>query len=329
MHPILFTIGPVSLTGFIIFSASALLVWFIASRFKELKKTVKKDILVFALVLIAAAFILMTGKWVLPIRLYGLMIATGFIMATWFTARQGEKVGIPANNVVDAGVIALFFGILGSRLYHVFFVDPSSYFDAMDPGKWKRIFAIWEGGQVLYGGVILGGIALFIYLRRKKIPLLKFMDLGTLSMLIGIGFGRLGCFSSGCCYGKESSVLGVCFPKESPAWYDQLSSGLITGEALRSLPVLPTQLFSSAGAFLLFGLLFLFHKKASRFDGHTFCVTLITYSIARFFMDMLRELPLYGGTFTAGQWTSMLILVFAVILLVFLRRRAASRISTN
>lgn len=319
MHPLLFTIGPVSTLGFVVFTASVLTIWFVISSIKTAKKEAKNDVLMFAVVLAGAAFILMLTKKTLPIRIYGLMTALGFVFGTWFTARQGEKVGIPAAKTLDAGVITLIFGIIGARLYHVLIVDPTYYLQ--NPAK---IFAIWEGGQVLYGGVILGGLALLIFLRNRKIPILKFLDLASMALLIGLGFGRIGCFSAGCCYGKTSAFLAVRFPRESPAWLDELAAGLISNDADCSLPLLPTQLFSSAGAFLLFGLMLLYYRKVAKFDGNTLCVMLIVYSIGRFFMEMLRDLPRYGA-FTAAQWTSIPVLVFAVVMLAILRAKKSAQ----
>lgn len=301
MLPVLFTVGPVTTLGLLIFSLITAGLTFLLMYLLRKKKTVARDILFYGVILLIAGVVLRIGGWAVPIRSYGVFTAMGFFMAIWFAACQGKGIGLDPQVSVDAGVISLIAGIVGARVFYVIFFD-WQYFVRF-PAK---IFAIWEGGQVLYGGIIFAALALIWFLKKKKIPVLKYLDIAAMSVLIGIGFGRWGCFSFGCCWGKVSESFGIAFPMESPAWYDHVHRGLIPAEALHSLKVIPTQLISSFSVFLIFFLLFLFYKKKRKFDGQVMTMMFMAYSAFRFIIECFRVNP-FIGPFTAAQWTAIVI----------------------
>ena len=139
-------------------------------------------------------------------------------------------------------------GVLGSRIAYV--VEHWSSEFAAHP---LSVIRVDQGGLVFYGGLILAIIVYFAWCRIKRLSFLETGDIMCAVLPLGHAFGRIGCFFYGCCYGKVSdSALAVRFPVHSPAWYEQVSSGLISTSASSSLPVLPTQLFESASLLLLF-----------------------------------------------------------------------------
>jgi len=170
------------------------------------------------------------------------------------------------------------------------------------------MFFVWQGGLVFYGGVVLAVITIIIYLKIKRLSILKVGDLIMPMILLGLAFGRIGCFLNGCCYGKVSYKLwAACFPPiygpqgkliGSPAYLDHFHQGLITQESLTSLPVHPTQLYESLLSILIYGLLTLIWLRKDRFsaDGkqvegrHGIVVAWagIFYSIVRFTLEFFR-----------------------------------------
>jgi len=102
-------------------------------------------------------------------------------------------------------------------------------------------------------------------------------------------YTRLGCFLNGCCYGVPwSGALAVVFPPASFAYRDQIARGLLASGAPHSLPVVPTQLMSSALAFLAFAGLLWFFQRPHR-DGAVFYAFLIVYGTLRLGMAPLRQ----------------------------------------
>jgi phosphatidylglycerol---prolipoprotein diacylglyceryl transferase len=88
------------------------------------------------------------------------------------------------------------------------------------------IINIPEGGLVVYGSLLAGGLALVVFVYKYRLPGLALSDLIAPGVVLGMALGRLGCFLNGCCYG------GVCelpwameFPFGSPPHRDQVQSG--------------------------------------------------------------------------------------------------------
>lgn len=108
-------------------------------------------------------------------------------------------------------------------------------------------------GFVVYGGIIAGFLTAIVYCRIKKLYFLEYFDLAVASISMAQGFGRIGCFLAGCCYGRETtSRFGVVFPEG--------------GLAPAGVKLIPTQLISSAGDFLIMIVLLLYYRKNKK-DG--------------------------------------------------------------
>ena len=136
---------------------------------------------------------------------------------------------------------------------------------------------------------------------------MEYFDLCSASIALAQGFGRIGCFLAGCCYGRETtSSLGVVFPEGSLA--------------PAGVKVLPTQLFSSAGDFgIMFVLLWHYHHRKK--VGDTGFLYMLLYGIGRFGIEFLRN-DNRGevGIFSTSQFISLFIIA-AAILLFFWRNR--------
>jgi phosphatidylglycerol:prolipoprotein diacylglycerol transferase len=185
---------------------------------------------------------------------------------------------------------------------------------------------IWQGGQVLYGGVIFGGAAALVWLLKKKLPVLSVMDLVMAGALVGIGFGRIGCLGSGCCFGEPwSGLFSLHFPPESVAYQEQLAQGIITADAVRSAGCWPTQIFASLFAFAAAGCLALLEKPFRPRPGLLFGAGLAIYGCGRWFEETLRVNPRIAG-FSVAQWTSFVLIALGLglVLSLLLRKRPGS-----
>ena len=137
---------------------------------------------------------------------YGFFIALGFVSGIHPCYPQCSKEGVPFERVVDLFFYSVLSGIIGSRLLFVL-IDFDAY-----RGNLLRIFKIWEGGLVFYGGLILAIGVSIGYMRWHRLPIWKLADLFSPPIALGLFFGRVGCFFAGCCYGKETSLpWGIAF----------------------------------------------------------------------------------------------------------------------
>lgn len=235
----------------------------------------------------------------LTVHGYGLMIGIGVLCCIFMGMKRAKKNGLSEDAVIDIAIWGLLAGFLGAKLLYVIV-------------EWKRFLAdplsvLGSEGFVVYGGIIAGVLAAIIYCKRKKLVFLEYFDLCSASIALAQGFGRIGCFLAGCCYGRETtSSLGVVFPEGSLA--------------PAGVKVLPTQLFSSAGDFgIMFVLLWHYHHRKK--VGDTGFLYMLLYGIGRFGIEFLRN-DNRGevGIFSTSQFISLFIIA-AAILLLFWRNR--------
>ena len=152
------------------------------------------------------------GILLAKINSYGLMLALGFLaaiaVARWRAGRCGESPKV----ITNLGILSLIGGVVGARLSFV--VEHYKEFDnALDVVK------VTSGGLVFDGGLILAALMALAFLRWRKLPVRRYLDIIAVSAMIGLAFGRVGCFLNGCCYGgvcKADFALGVRFPYAAP-----------------------------------------------------------------------------------------------------------------
>lgn len=231
---------------------------------------------------------------------YGLMIALGILVCIAMGMYRAKKRGMSDDAVLSIAIIGVFCGFIGAKLLYVivefdrFIKDPMS--------------VLGGEGFVVYGGIIAGVLSAVLYCRAKNLVFLDYFDLLTPSIAVAQGFGRIGCFLAGCCYGRETdSFLGVVFPKHSMA-----PSGIA---------LLPTQLFSSAGDFLIMEILLLYSRK-KRSKGKTGSLYLILYGIGRFLIEFLRADDRGAvGSLSTSQFISIGIVAIGLLLFFWSQNR--------
>lgn len=231
---------------------------------------------------------------------YGLMIGIGILCCLVMAFYRARKKGMNQEAVLDMGLLAVIIGFLGAKILFVIVEFPQFLKDPLA--------VLGSEGFVVYGGIIAGAAAVMIYCRRKKLSFFEYFDLLMPSVALAQGFGRIGCFLAGCCYGRETtSHLGVIFPAD--------------GFAPAGIKLLPTQLFSAGGDFLLVIILLIYDKKNSH-TGRVGALYLILYAIGRFLIEFLRADARGSVGFLS---TSQLISIVVVIggLVLFIKRKTA------
>jgi phosphatidylglycerol:prolipoprotein diacylglycerol transferase len=237
------------------------------------------------------------GAWVIgpiPIRMYGLMIGTGFLLGIALASRRARKEGIDPERILDMGVYLLLAAIIGSRLLYVLTNVAEFTRSPLD------VFAIWKGGLVFYGGLLAAVPTGIWYVRKHKLPVWQTADIMAPSIALAHAFGRLGCFFAGCCYGAPCSGP-ACITFTDPHSLAPLG-----------IPLIPTQLMESGGEFLIFLLLLLFVRVKS-FHGQIFGLYLVLYAVLRFFMEFYRGDAVRGLYFNGLVSTSQIIALFIIV----------------
>jgi phosphatidylglycerol:prolipoprotein diacylglycerol transferase len=127
---------------------------------------------------------------------YGFFMAVGVAVALWFLTSQGKRQGLDAAKLLDAAFFIIIVSLVGAKLI-LLLGDVSFYLK--NP---KQLLWIARSGGVFQGGLAFGILFALWYFRRKKIPTWKVADLAAPAVALGHGFGRIGCFMAGCCYGR-------------------------------------------------------------------------------------------------------------------------------
>ena len=230
----------------------------------------------------------------LTVHGYGLMIGLGVVASLLLSWRRARRLDKSEDTVSTMTILAVVVGFMGGKLF--FLLTHWSYF-LSDPRS-----ALGSGGFVVYGGIIFGFAVCWLYARMKGDRLLPWADLLLPGVALAQGFGRIGCFLAGCCYGAPTdSPLGVVFPAGCQF-------------APVGVRLWPTQLFSSAGDLLLAGLL-LWMEKKNNYEGKVTVWYLILYSIGRFLIEFLRD-DVRGsvGVLSASQFIGLFIVAAALAL---------------
>lgn len=153
----------------------------------------------------------------LTVKSYGLMMVIGFLTAVFIIRRLSKSITPDPQYIINAALYSLIAGVVGGRLFYVI-----HYFDSFK-GNLLSIFAIWQGGLELLGGVLLAITVIIIYLLYHKLPVRQYLDILAIALMMALAFGRIGCFLNGCCYGKPTTLpWAVQFPYDSYAYRSQV-----------------------------------------------------------------------------------------------------------
>jgi len=174
----------------------------------------------------------------LTIHGFGLMLVIGFLAGMELARFLSRRAGINPELFANAALIGLLTGIVGARLSHV--LENLGDYTRPDQTFAQNLSAamnITSGGLTYYGGFLLAFPTLLLYAWRKKIPIRIGMDIVAPCLMVGLAFGRIGCFLNGCCYGATCDApWAVSFPYGSPPYEDQAHAGRITPPAALLTP---------------------------------------------------------------------------------------------
>lgn len=253
-----------------------------------------------------------------PVTTYGIFLAVGMLVALYATSRLAARDGLPKDRIYDLGLWVLVGGLVGSKILMIL----------VEPGVQIFTLDFLRSGGVFYGGLLGGFLAVVILIRLYKLPFWKVADAFAPGVALGQAFGRQGCFSAGCCWGKETLLpWGVHFTDLG----HEYTGVPIYGPDGSDLFLHPTQLYESFIMLAVFGFLVYLHRK-KKFDGQILIAYGIIYSIVRFSIEFIRDDPrgdLFGFTTLTGLSTSQgisLLVAAGSIIFMIVRLRNAGEI---
>jgi phosphatidylglycerol:prolipoprotein diacylglycerol transferase len=241
------------------------------------------------------------------------MLAFAFLVGGILLIRGARKKGLDEATILNLIYIIVFSSVIGSRLMYVL-GHLADYRD--DP---ISALKVWEGGLTLYGGLLLAVVFSLAYMKSRKLPIWTVCDLAAPAIALGKAATRVGCFMNGCCFGaRTESPWGIVFP------YDSHAGTVFPGAHLH-----PTQLYSSALALLVFGILLIIGKKSLP-AGTVFWSFLLMDSIARVTLGFFRYTEVGNRAFTAGtvpvSVNQVIAAVLAVISIAIMARLSSARV---
>lgn len=214
---------------------------------------------------------------------YGFCIAIGALLGLSYMTWQGKKqFSLSFDTINSLFIFIVVAAIVGGKVFF-FFEDPGYYA--------KNLNKLFTGsGFVFYGSFLFAVPVMLWFFKKHNIPTLAMLDIMAVVTCIVHGFGRIGCFMAGCCYGKPTeSIFGITF-----------TNPICQAEPLNT-PLHPTQLYEAGFIFCLLALLFLLKNK-KRFDGQLFLLYLILYASGRGVLEIFRGDVARG--FIINNWLS-------------------------
>lgn len=261
-----------------------------------------------------------------PVYWYGIIIASGLLLAVFLCGKWGKRFGITEDQITDMMICAVPVALVAIRAYYVIF-NLGLYRRADGSLDWGAILRYSDGGLAIYGAILSSLVVLLLFCHVKKISFLAFADLGVHGLFIGQLIGRWGNFMNVEAYGGPTTLpWRMCGESIAQNMLDQGYVDQAGYQAILSgnLGVHPTFLYESlwnlAGLFLVYHL-----GKKRRFDGQCFLFYVFWYGLGRAWIEGLRTDSLYlyeGSTIRVSQLLAALSAVVALGAAIWMWRRS-------
>jgi phosphatidylglycerol---prolipoprotein diacylglyceryl transferase len=254
----------------------------------------------------------------LTVYSFGLMLGIAFIVSSYFLTKEIERKGLVPDIATQITLLAIVFGIVGSKLL-----------DLIE--NWDRFIndpigmAFSPGGLTFYGGLILAIIAIWIYIKRKKIPFLVIADAAAPSLALAYGIGRIGCHLAGdgdygipttlpwgTNYQNGTVPPSVAFSdpnllKHFPWIAEKFPNGIPN-----NTPLQPTPIYEFLMMMIIFYVLWKLRKK-DWMDGKLFMLYLIFAGAERFIIEFIRLNPRLLLGLSEAQLISIPMMIFGIL----------------
>ncbi len=244
------------------------------------------------------------------VRWYALAYIVGLLLGWRYCLVLADRPPrlVERRDIDDFLVWATLGVVFGGRIGYVLFYQPGYYLQHPIEALY-----LWHGGMSFHGGALGVTLAILLFTRARRLPVLAFSDVIAEAIPIGLLFGRIANFINGELFGRETDIpWAMVFPNGGP------------------VPRHPSQLYEAVCEGLLLFLLLLLaeHRGARRRPGIVTGLFLIGYAVARMSGELFRQPDaqlgfLVFGT-TMGQLLSIPVLIAGFILIWWARRQPAS-----
>ncbi len=255
------------------------------------------------------------------IAFYGCTMATGIIVGYLMAAREAKRTGQNPDDYLDMLLYAVFFAIVGARLYYVAF-SWEHYKDNL-----LSILNLRQGGLAIYGGIIGAFTTVYFFTKKRKLSFTQMLDTACPGLAAGQVIGRWGNFFNREAFGGYTDGL---FAMQLPV--SAVRSGEITEQMWENLEVIngiefiqvhPTFLYE--GLWNVGVIIFLYlYRKHKKFQGELVLWYLVLYGAGRFWVESLRtdQLLIPGIGFPISQLLGAVMAV-AGLIAVFIGHKKA------
>ena len=261
-----------------------------------------------------------------PVYWYGIIIASGLLLAVFLCSRWGRRFGISEDQIMDMMLFAVPAALVAIRVYYVVF-NLGRYLREDCSLDWAAILRYSDGGLAIYGAILSSAAVLLIFCRVRKISFLAYADLGVHGLFIGQLIGRWGNFMNVEAYGSVTSLpwrmcsQSIAAELLEGGWVDEAGfQAVLEG----TLGVHPTFFYESAWNFVGLLVVYAIGRWWRRFDGECFLFYVFWYGLGRAWIEGLRTDSLYlyvGSSIRVSQLLAAVSALVAGAVLVYLLRR--------
>ena len=243
-----------------------------------------------------------------PVRTYGVILSCSIILAVgvgyFFAKADGRGY---EEFVIDIGMVGGLFGLLGARLWDVFFFDWNYYQNHL-----TEILNVWQGGMAVQGGIILGVVSGGLYAKSKNLDVIHLADILAPAIVLGQALGRCANLLNGDAFGAPTGGnFGIIYPETTLAY-----------RTYGAQPLFPAEVWECQLDIVIFALLLIFRCTNYK-RGQCFCLYVMLYAVARFLLENLRGdyTELVFGLLKSAQMTSVIAFVLAAVAFIYFGRR--------
>ena len=240
---------------------------------------------------------------------YSFLIVLGIVLAVFLAMREERRLGLPKDTVIDLVLWILPAGIVGARIYYVVFSWDQFRSDFLS------VFKIWEGGIAIYGAVIAGLLALFVFSRCRRLPHLLLCDLVAPGLVLAQAIGRWGNYFNMEAYGLPLGNPALCF---FPLAVQIPENGVYVWH-------MATFFYESLWNLSVFAFLLFARRKICRRAGDVFFLYAFLYAAGRFVIEDLRMDSLFASSSVrVSQLLSAAVCLSLLLRYLILSRQAGS-----
>lgn len=251
---------------------------------------------------------------------YGLIIGIGIIAGLFMAQADAKRRGQDPDLYLDFAIYAVFFSIIGARLYYVVF-QWAYYKEHL-----AEIINLRKGGLAIYGGVIAAVITLIVFAKKRRVSFFSMADTGCIGLVTGQIIGRWGNFVNCEAFGGYTDSLFAMRIKRSIVNETMISQDLLDHLILENgveyIQVHPTFLYESVWNLGLL-LFILWYRRRKKFTGEILWIYLAGYGIGRAWIEGLRtdQLLIPGTSLAVSQLLSVVAAAVSLFMLWRGRRK--------